>query len=220
MFEIERPPQKLLRKLYDIPTASLADALDRTGIRGFMSHRIKPVLEGVKMVGPAITVWDTVAVGRGGVEMTLEAMDNACPGDIIVKGVSIDASDISIWGGLMATSAKARGLGGAVVDGGVRDLKEIREMKFQIFSKSIVPSTSVGRLVTVKVNTPIVCGGVIVHPGDVIVGDDDGVVVIPKEKLEEIIEEALRIDEIERKEAEELKKGKSIVETIRKYTRV
>lgn len=142
------------------------------------------------------------------------------PGDVIVKGVSVDASDVSVWGGLMATAAKVKGLAGAVLDGGVRDVREIREVGFQVFSKSIVPSTSTGRLTTVKVNVPIICGGVLVNPGDIVVGDDDGVVVIPKERLEEVVEDALEIERIEKEEAEEIKMGKPILDVIKKYDRL
>lgn len=219
-FEIERPSKQMLERLRKIPTSSISDALDKIGFKNFMSCEIRPRIEGKKIVGPAITARDVLTTRAIPPIPILEAIDNAKRGDIIVRSVDGDARDIGLWGGLMATAAKARGLEGAVLNGGLRDIVEIKALGFQIFSRSLIPSTSVGRTEISSINVPIDCGGVLVHPGDIIVGDDDGVVVIPKEKLEAIIMVAEKIDEVERAEVEELKKGNSIVETIKKYARV
>lgn len=218
--QVKRPAKDLLEKLYDIPTASLCDALDKSGFSGFMSHEVKPIIEDVKIVGPAVTIKEVLSEKAELPTLLLEAIDHAEPGDVIVRGVEGDAKDIALWGGLMATAAKVRGLSGAVVDGGTRDVAEIRQIGFQIFSRSIVPSNSVGRTRVVDINVPIRCGGVPVSPGDAIVGDNDGVVVIPKELLEATITMALEMDKIEKEETEELKQGKSFIETIKKYARV
>lgn len=210
----------LLRELYKIPTASLSDALDAVGVRGFMTHGIKPIIEGVKIVGPAVTVKDVPSKRKAPPILALEAIDRAREGDVFVRAVEGDASDVALWGGLMELAAKVKGLAGAVIDGGVRDLVEIKELELPVFARSIVPSTSVGRTEVVDINVPILCGGVLVQPGDVIVGDDDGVIAIPQEKLEQVLKVALQIDELEKKEAEEIRLGKPLVETVRKHARI
>ncbi len=212
--------RNLLKKLYNIPTASLCDALDNIGFKGFMSHDIKPNLEGIKIVGPAVTIKEVLSEEKVAPIAALQAIDDANRGAVIVIASEGDMKDIALWGGLMGLAAKAKGIEGAVLDGGVRDIIELKEMKFQIFSPSIVPSTSVGRTKVVGVNVPVTCGGVLVSPGDIIVGDSDGVIVIPANKLKRVIEIAEKMDAVEKEEAEELKKGNSLVETIKKYARV
>ncbi len=210
----------LLKEFYKIPTASLSDALDAVRIKGFMNHGIRPIIEGVKMVGRAVTVKDVPSRKVAPPVLALEAIDRAQEGDVVVRAVEGDAVDVGLWGGLMALAAKEKGLAGAVIDGGTRDLAENRELKFPVFVRSVVPSTSIGRTQVVDINVPIVCGGVPVRPGDVIVGDDDGVVVIPQEKLKQVLKEAKQIDEREKKVAEALRLGKPLVETVRKYARI
>jgi len=211
----------LLKELQKIPTASLSDALDRVGVRGFMSHRIKPAFEFQRVAGPAVTIKQIPTHEREIPLRALEAIDSAEPGSVIVVAVEGgSADDIALWGGLMGLTAKVRGVRAAVLDGSVRDLIENRELGFPVFSRSIVPSTSVGRLKVVGVNVPISCGDVLVKPGDIIVGDWDGVVVIPLEKLNEVIEIARQIDETERKEAEELRRGIPFTTVIKKFARV
>ncbi|MEM1547119.1 MAG: RraA family protein [Candidatus Methanomethylicia archaeon] len=210
-----------LRKiLYGIPTATLSDVLDTMGFQGCMSYDIRPIVEG-KIVGPALTVSIKKSTIRETPLKTLQLIDEATPGSIIVIGANgYDARDASLLGGLMATAAKTRGVEGFVLDGGVRDVDEIKSLKLPVYARSIIPATIIGRFIVEDVNKPIVCSGVQVKPGDIVVGDYDGVVVIPIEILSKVIEKAIEIDRIEKLEAEELKQGKSIIETIKKYTRI
>ncbi len=217
---VKRTDRNSVIKLYNIPTASLCDALDNIGFKGFMSHEIKPSLETIKIVGPAVTIKDVLSEKKVAPMSALRAIDDASPGDIIVRASEEDMKEIALWGGLMGLAAKGRGIEGAVLDGGVRDIAELKEMRFQVFSSSVVPSTSVGRTEVVGVNVPVTCGGVLVSPGDIIVGDPDGVVVIPAGELEMVIGIAEKMDAVEKEEAEDLKKGNSLVETIKKYARV
>lgn len=210
-----------LKELQKTPTASISDALDRVGVKGFMSHKIKPAFEFQRVVGPAVTVKQIPTHEREIPLRALEAIDSAEPGAVMVIAVEGgDADDIALWGGLMSLASKVRGVCAAVLDGGVRDLVEIREIGFPVFSRSIVPSTSVGRMRVVGVNVPVSCGNVLVKPGDIIIGDWDGVVVIPLEKLNEVMEIARQIDETERKEAEELRRGTPFTTVIKKFARV
>ncbi|MDH5794825.1 MAG: RraA family protein, partial [Candidatus Bathyarchaeota archaeon] len=117
-------------------------------------------------------------------------------------------------------AAKVKGIQAAVLDGGSRDLVEAEEMKFPIYARSVVPTTSVGRTKVSAINVPIECGGVTVAPGDVVVADVDGVVVIPKQKLAEVLKLAQDIDKIEKAEVVELRKGNKMAEVIQKYARI
>jgi regulator of RNase E activity RraA len=212
---------KYLKELEKIPTASLSDALDKKGIKGYLSHEVKPVFDTKRIVGRAVTIKDKLTKEVITPFLALEAIDKAQPGDIIVRTVENgNAKDIALWGGLMSLAAKKKGIKGVVLDGGVRDVLEAKAMSFPIFAKSITPVTSVGRTKVVEFNSSIMIDDVTINPGDIIVGDSDGVVVIPVSLLENVIALAKEIDSLEKQESEELKKGKSIVEVIKKYARV
>ena len=213
-------PEKLSRQLLSIPVASLSDALDRLGIRGFMSHEIRPVGGRPRILGTAVTIKDTPTSEKMAPVLAMEAIDLAPKGSVIVRSVEgTDARNCGLWGGLMTQAAKARGIQAAVLDGGVRDVKEIEQMKFRVYSRSVVPSSSVGRLKVSAINVPIECGGVTVAPGDVIAADTDGVVVIPRQRLSEVVKIAREIDNVEKAELLELRKGKSMIEVVKKHMR-
>lgn len=219
-----RPSRETLLKLYEIPTTSLSDALDETSIVGFMDCGIKPIIPGKKIVGPAVTIKDVITEKTEAPILALKAIDSAQKGDVIVRSIE-DAAEatsknIGLWGGLMATASKHKGIEGAVLDGGVRDVSEVRTIQFQIFAQSVVPSTSVRRTKVEAINVPITCGGRRVNPGDVIAGDEDGVVIIPQKYLSQIIKRASEMDKIESLEMEELKRGTSFIETINKFSRI
>jgi regulator of RNase E activity RraA len=215
---------KFFKILLKIPTASLSDALDNIGIRGFMDYHIKPRTCTSKIVGSAITVKDKISNKKVTPLKALEAIEKAQRGSILVRAIEDadieEASNIALFGGIMASASKIKGLGGAVLDGGLRDLRECRALRIPVFSRSIVPTNSVGRTEVVDINIPIVCGGVTVNPGDIIVGDEDGVIVIPQEKLEEVEEQALKIEGTEKKVTAELQKNVSVLEAVKKYSRM
>jgi len=212
---------ELLKSIVSIPTASLSDALDRLGIRGFMSYEIKPLGRFCRIAGPAVTIKDIPTTEKGMPLLAMQAIDSAPKGSIIVRTVEgTDARDIALWGGLMSQAAKVKGIQAAVLDGGARDIIEAEEMKFPIYARSVVPSTSVGRTKVSAINVPIQCGGVAVAPGDIVVGDTDGVVVIRKQKLGEALKLAQEIDDVEKTEVSELRRGSAMSEVIKKYTRV
>jgi len=215
------PYSELLKFLVSIPTASLSDALDRIGIRGFMSYEIKPLCRFGRIAGPAVTIKDIPTTEKGMPLLAMQAIDSAPKGSIIVRSVEgTDARDIALWGGLMSQAAKVKGIQAAVLDGGARDIIEAEEMKFPIYARSVVPSTSVGRTKVSAINVPIQCGGVTVASGDIVVGDADGVVVIPKQKLGEALKLAQEIDDIEKTEVAELRRGSTMSKVIKKYARV
>jgi 4-hydroxy-4-methyl-2-oxoglutarate aldolase len=205
-----------------VSTASVSDAVDKVcGRRGFMSPDIRPILPG-RMVGPAVTVLEGPGLMAKPPLHALEAIDEADPGTIVVIGIEdpVAGREVAVWGGLMTTAAIERRLEGAVLDAGLRDLEEIREAGFQVFSRSIIPATTVGRYVTLARDVPVVCGGVWVRPGDVIVGDTDGVVVVPRSDAAEVLSTAQEMEEAEQHMAEAIKRTGSILEALRELGRI
>jgi len=202
--------------------ASVSDAVDQvTGQRGFMYHDMRPLFK-AKVVGPAVTALIRPSIKAGGPtgpNYSLIAIDEADPGSVVVIVVE-EGLDISGIGGLMATGCKARDLAGAVIDGAARDVDEIEEMGFPVFCRSITPATSVGRYVSVGKNIPVQCAGVTVNAGDIIMGEGDGVVVVPREKAAEVLDIAQKIDEKERKMVPMIKELKSILKAVQKFKRL
>lgn len=212
----------LVEGFRSVTTASVADAVDRVTRRpGFMSHEIKPILP-AKMVGPAVTVLERASLETQPPLHALQAIDEAEPGAIIVIAVEDPklSLDVAQWGGLMTAAAVTRRLGGAVLDAGVRDVEEIRQAGFAIFSRTVIPSTTVGRYVTVAKDVPVTCGGVLVHPGDIVVGDTDGVVVVPRAQAAEVLAAAAQIEETERRMTARIKEIGSIRKALEEFARI
>jgi 4-hydroxy-4-methyl-2-oxoglutarate aldolase len=204
IFDIERPPEDLVKKLGKYSTATLCEAMGKSG---YMSHEIKPISPNMSVVGPAVTVSCPV-----GDNITLhKAIEVAKKGDVLVVDAKGYKDAGGMWGEIMTLAAKVKGIAGLVIDGAVRDVAAIRKIGFPVFARAICPGGTVKETFG-TINKPIVCGGVLVNPGDVIVGDDDGVVVVPKELIEVVLK---RAEEREKKE-EEVKKlilqGKTTME--------
>ncbi|HEY8487001.1 MAG TPA: RraA family protein [Limnochordales bacterium] len=211
---------RLIEGFLRTTTASISDALDRRGIRGFMSSDVKPRTVARRIAGPAVPVREVPSADKQPPLLAIEAIDAAAPGSIIVIGAD-NAPEVALWGGLMSAAARARGLAGAVLDGGVRDVVEIRrDHDFPVYARSAVPSTTVGRYVTVERDVPVWCGGVQVHPGDIVVADDDGVVVVPRAIAGEVLQDAMAIDEVEARMTAELRQGRPFMEVFRKHARI
>lgn len=218
------PSDPLLAGFYRSTVASVADAVDQVvGQRGFMSHQIRPVVAG-KFVGRAVTARAAPAppekaTPQLAVLHSREMIDAAKPGEVGVI-VMEDGLDVAAIGGLMATAAKARGMAGMVLDGGVRDVAEIRSLNLPTYAASITPSTAVSRFASVSRNEPVKCGGVTVRPGDIIVAGEDGVVVVPREKEREVLKRAQEIDDTETKMVPFIKKYRSLGEAIKVFNRI
>ena len=176
---IERPAKELVTAFEPHDTAKVGDAMGRYGV---MDFEIKPIAIGMRVLGPAVTVLtrpgDALYVAR--------AADIAQAGDVIV----IDSGgykDVSIIGERIAYyMQEKRGVNGLVIDGAVRDVRGIRELGFPTFAKAITPRIF-GSQGPGAINVPISCGGVPVNPGDLILGDEDGVVVVPRQDLERVL---------------------------------
>ena len=202
--------------------ASVADAAEQLyGQRIYMSHEMRPLFK-TKFAGPAVTVLAKKEEHKDGGKATmgmLEAIDKAPPGSVYVL-VMDDALDIAGIGGLMGTAMKVRGLAGAVIDAGVRDLPQLNRIQFPVFSRSIVPSTSVNHYRFVAANVPVTCAGVKVNPGDIISADEDGVVAVPRAKAAEVLKKAQELDQTEHQTLPLIEKVRSIVEAVTKFGRI
>ncbi|MFJ4029540.1 RraA family protein [Paenarthrobacter sp. NPDC089989] len=171
---------ELVERFRNIPAANVGDAMDRLGA---LAH-IGPVWAGARVIGTAYTVWT-----RAGDNIAIhDAIAAAAEGDVIVINGEGDTTR-ALLGEMMGNKAQKRGIRGFVVDGMVRDAEGLKDLGFPVFARGVTPAgpykSGPGRL-----NEPIACGNVAVSPGDIILGDDDGVVVIPLARAEEILEKA------------------------------
>lgn len=198
---IPRPPEELVKAFARHGSATVHEAMGRFGA---MNHTIKPLARGMKVCGPAFTV----RMQAGDNVMLLRAIHDAKPGDVIVADAG-RCQESGPFGELTATECKIKGLGGLVTTGSVRDSAEIIGLGFPVFSSAV---SIVG---TVKeslglINHPISAGDVIVNPGDIILGDDDGVVVIPLAQAEEVLEKSDARVAKEAKILEQIRAGGSV----------
>ena len=199
--------------------ASVSDAIDDViGQRGFMRTDMRPLFKS-KIVGRAATVQLKPAVRPGdGINYGLKLLDEAAPGSVLVY-VLDDGFEVAGIGELMATTAQVRGIVGAVIDGGARDVDEITRMGFPVFCRSISPASIIGRHISVAAQVPVMCAGILVRPEDYIMGDMDGVVVIPFEQAQKIAALALEFDAKEIKMREMIRETKSIRKAMETYGR-
>lgn len=219
----ELTPEQIIAELRK-PTSStgnIADAVEEaTGARGFMYHDMKPVYK-AKIVGRAATALLRPVLKhdqRKYPNYALQILDEAAPGSVLVY-VLENGLEIAGMGNLMATTAKVRGLEGAVIDGAARDVEEVSRIGFPIFSRAISPATSVGRYVAVAKQVPVICAGVPVAPGDYLVGDLDGVVVVPQQAATRVVELIRQYDDKESKMIPIIEREKSMLRALEIYQR-
>jgi len=205
-----------------VEVASVADAMEQLyGQRAHMAHDMRPVFK-TKFAGPAVTVQmkkQEHKDGSGASQGMLDAIDAAPAGSVYVM-VLPDGADIAAIGGLMATAMKFRGLAGAVLDGGVRDLPQIQRIQFPVYSRGVSPATSVNHYRFEAANVPVMCAGVKVTPGDFIVADEDGVAVVPRAKAAEVLRRAQELDDTEHRMYPFIEKYKGIREAVQKFGRI
>jgi len=216
--------QKYRKRLEKLSTTNLSDALDRSGIRGAVIG-IRPLFGLPKVVGLAVTIKITAAgMVKSKHHLGIEAIASSQKGDLIVIDNRGDTRN-NCWGEILSCAAKMKGVSGVIIDGAARDVDICEEMGFPIFAKGVVPITARGRIMQEDFNCLIRLGDVQVRPGDIVVGDINGVIVIPPEKIDEVpekIDEVLiAAEEIMEKE-EDMKKdilsGLDIVEVDKKYS--
>jgi 4-hydroxy-4-methyl-2-oxoglutarate aldolase len=214
-------PETTIEQFKTISTASVADAVDRVaGVRGYMHHAIKPRINDARVVGPAVTVKEGPTDEKLPPQHALDLIDDSPAGSVMVIGIEGEP-DVAVWGGLMTAGAHVNGFAGAILDGGVRDVTEIRrDYDFPVFARSVSPGTTVGRYRTLGANIPVTCGDVLVNPGDLIVADVDGVVVVPSAHVAAVLELALEIERTEAEQAAFIRETKSLKQGLAKYQRI
>ncbi len=200
---------ELVEAFKALDTASVSDAMDKIGIPAGC-HGIKPVVTGVKFAGRAYTVKYRACgvVERGTVG---DFLDDVPAGDVIV----IDnggRTDCTIWGDIMTTLAHHKGVAGTVIDGVCRDVPKIRELGYPIFTRDYYMMTGKDRIEIEAVNVPVTVSQRQVRPGDIVVADDSGVVIVPASKAEDVLKIALEIEHAEQEILKRIAQGRTLRE--------
>lgn len=217
---IARPPKEVVEGFRGLATSTIGNVLDDLSIAGIMLN-IKPLAPGSYLLGTAFTAKEVTGVQHSytAAEFGLGAVvDGAAAGDVIV--IDNGGQQVSTWGGVAAFAASRRGVAGLLVDGGVRDVDEIRQYEFPTFSRHAVPLSGKTRVKVIEINTTVKIDGVMVRPGDIIVGDSTGVVCVPSAIAAEVLSAAAKLDEDDRKAIEEIKAGLSFRAALAKFSKL
>lgn len=203
--DIKRPSGEIISSFKTIGTPTIDES---TGRRGAMDSSIKPIWRGMKCCGSALTVKCHV-----GDNLTLlKAIDLAQPGDILVVDFG-NNSEVAPWGEIAATASLEKGIAGLVINSSVRDIDELKKISFPVFALgSCMKGTT--KSYFGFINHPMTCGGVTVIPGDIVVGDNDGVVVVKQEEAPEILKKSREREEKESKILKQLKQGESLIKLL------
>ena len=196
------PPMRLLV----LTTALLSDAMGKTGA---MDHDMKCCSANCRMAGPAATL----RVHTADILMVGKALSVCAKGKVLV----IDGQgerNTALWGSITTMAARLKGLEGVVIDGAIRDMAGIRRDRFPVFARSVVPNAG-GAEYPGELDVPIQCGGVVVNPGDWVVGDEDGVVVIPVNHVSNVLKKAELLAEIEKQIERAVRRGHDLASILR-----
>jgi regulator of RNase E activity RraA len=213
MSEIKKPSAKVIESFHKLSSPVISDAMDKLGIKGGC-HGIKPVVPGQKIVGPAFTVKYRAADENPGT--VGDYIDQVEEGEIVVLD-NRGRTDCTVWGDILTFTSVQKKIKGTVIDGVCRDVDGLKELNYSIFSRGYYMVTGKDRVEVESVNEPVVVADVKVEPGDIIFADDSGVLVIPRERAEEILELAEQIALKEERIIEEIKNGKTIAQAREKY---
>ena len=206
----------------DMSAAVLSDVMDVLGLMNqAMQPFVRPLDESLVLAGRARTGLYMLAYevrdGENPYEVEIALVDDLKPGDVPVLACDGPTQRIAPWGELLSTAAQVRGAAGCITDGLVRDVRQIREMRFPVFHGGIGPLDTKGRARMVQRNVPVECAGVKVRDGDIVFGDVDGVVVIPQERAAEVLARANEKVAGEGRTRDELRQGRLLREVFEKY---
>jgi regulator of RNase E activity RraA len=214
--------EALLNGYRHVEVASVSDAVEQlTGRKMYLSHKMQAIFP-AKFAGFAVTVKLSKDEGNkdpGALSGMLAAIDQGAQSSVWVMVVE-DGADIAGMGGLMGTTMSARGFAGAVIDGGVRDVGQLRKLGFPVYATGIVPSTSIGHYRFAGSDIPVSCDGVEVRPGDIVAADGDGVVIVPRARATEVLALAQEMDFKEHSMYSIIEKYKSIQEAVKRFGRL
>lgn len=195
-------------------TGNIADALGAMGYSSVIDYEIRPIYTPISLAGRALTIKVERVKRKGDKEDVLTvAKEESKPGDVIILACGgYKFGDSVLWGENSMTSCQVRGAAGAVIDGGCRDTARLRALKTPVFTRAISSGGRGGTLYGADYNVSVVCGGIRVNSGDIVIGDDDGVCVIPKEIEEEVLRVLKVYGERDQAVAPALRQGKSVAD--------
>lgn len=207
--------EAIIERLLKLDTCSVSDGMDSLGVKG-ATWGVQPQWQCPRIAGRAVTM----KIKPQGLQQPTQhlgttAIEAASPGDIIV----IDNGgqpQFSCWGGLLSLSAKLKGVSGVVIDGACRDIDEARDLEFPVYSRGVVPMTARGRVMQESFNQEIEFAGVQCHPGDLVLADGSGIIIIPREKENEVLVAAEAVFAKEQEMAAGIRKGYSGLEMLEK----
>ncbi|HSN46511.1 MAG TPA: RraA family protein [Casimicrobiaceae bacterium] len=211
-----------LSSLLQLNAAVLSDVMDGLGLQQrAMRSFIRPLDDDLQLVGRARTglympVYE-LRDGENPYEVEIALVDDLKPRDVVVLACNGPTERIAPWGELLSTAASARGASGCVTDGLVRDVRQIRAMRFPVFHGGIGPLDTRGRARMVERDTQVECAGVAVKSGDIVFGDVDGVVVIPRDRAREVIELAVAKVTGENRTRDALRRGDLLADVFRRF---
>lgn len=220
----ETTDDREVARLAALPVAVLSDSMDQMGFGSAVMDAGISRRTGAGFAGrartldraprPANTSQPEVNPDLGWAPQKL--IDDAEPGDVLVMTARGDLT-VACIGDNMSTRTMNRKVAGVVIDGAMRDVAVVQKMGLAVYARAVTPRTAMGRLITLAFNQPIICGGVYVHPNDIIVGDADGVIVIPQAKAAEIADHAEALEEKEQLSRKYIEAGNSLVDAVNKY---
>jgi regulator of RNase E activity RraA len=207
--------EPIVERLLKLDTCAVSDGMDRLKLTG-ATYGVRPMWACPKIVGRAVTMKiKPVGLDKPKQHLGTLPIEAAQPGDVIVVDNG-GRPDQSCWGGLLALAAKTKGISGVVIDGACRDIDESRDVGFPVYARGAVPMTARGRVMQEAYNQEIEFAGVQVHPGDLVIADGSGVVIIPRSKEEEIVREAEGVAATEARMSEGIRQGMSVLEVLEK----